>query len=43
MKYYTVSQSGSRNSQYGKPRSEETKEKIRQSLLKRKNKVLMLD
>jgi hypothetical protein len=32
----SVSQSGSRNSQYGKPRSEETKEKIRQALLNRK-------
>jgi len=32
----SISQSGSGNSQYGKPRSEETKEKIRQSLLNRK-------
>ena len=34
----SISQSGSGNSQYGKPRSAETKEKIRQSLLNRKNK-----
>jgi hypothetical protein len=32
----SISQSGSGNTQYGKPRSEETKEKIRQSLLNRK-------
>lgn len=34
----SIAQSGSRNSQYGKPRSEETKEKIRLSLLNRKKK-----
>lgn len=33
----SIKQSGSGNSQYGRPRSKETKEKIRQSLLNRKS------